>query len=193
MTETLNVLVIGLIAAATGELLRYVTGNLKLNPMAKKVYQLSEDIKVIKEQVETNGGNSLKDIILKLKKEIELHNIVQEQRWKIALDRLDTPIYFSDLEGNCIFVNLALAKLFRVHREDMFQNGWLNRIKNKPQAFNNWKEAIQKGIEYSDEYELVDDNGKVYAKCSTKAHLVKGGNIPLFYYGEIHEINHVDK
>lgn len=193
MTETLSVLVIGLIAAAAGELLRYVTSNLKLNPMAKKVYQLSEDVKVIKGQVETNGGNSLKDIILKLKKEMELHNIVQEQRWKIALDRLDTPIYFNDLEGNCVFVNLALAKLFRVNREEMFQNGWLNRIKNKQQAFNNWKEALQKGIEYSDEYELVDDNGKVYAKCSTKAHLVKGDNIPLFYYGEIHEIDHVDK
>ena len=143
----------------------------------------------IRKQVFPNGGSSLNDKITALFNKVEKVDLIYESLWYLELDKNPTPIYMNDEKGNCIFVNKAITKLFRLSKEEMLGQGWLKRIKNKPQAFRNHEEALKNNIPYTDTYELVDDNGEVYATCNSTSVIyrdLKGGF--LFSYGEIKQI-----
>lgn len=155
-----------------------------------KLTQLILDVEVIKKEVLPNGGGSMKDKVNKLNESITKIATLSEKKWHLQLDAMQTPIYVHDLNGECIYANDIMAELFQMPKHEFLKNGWISRIKNKPQAFNNWNESVQKNIPYRDEYELVNDAGKVYAKCTTRSELIKdASDTPLFYYGQITEVN----
>lgn len=154
---------------------------------------LTEDIKILKAELTTNGGKSVKDRINMMVMELGKLSIIYEKKWHLQLDRDEVPIFVNDLNGDYIYVNKALSNLFKMSQEETIKNGWLKRIFNQSQAFHNWNEAVKNKLFYRDEYELVDDKGKKYAKCTAHSALQEDseGN-PLFFYGEITDIQYYE-
>jgi len=186
--ELTNIIAAGLVLAAN-QILNLVRTEFQIKREDNKLDGFKEALETVRKQVMPNGGSSLNDKITQLTHALDTFSSLTEKKWYLQLDALPTPIYISNLDGDCIYGNDALAKLFRVDKSELLNNGWLKRIKNKPQAFNNWNESVHKDITYRDEYELITDENEVYAKCSAKSDLIKDskGN-PLFYYGHITEI-----
>jgi hypothetical protein len=103
-----------------------------INPIIKFINH-QDDIKLkiddIKKELSTNGGNSLKDSILDLRKvchRIEIRQKIIEQRTKAALHYSSLPLFETDNEGRLIWSN----SLFYQFADSVDVEGydWLNLI-----------------------------------------------------------------
>lgn len=103
-----------------------------VKPVIKFVHH-QDDIKNkiddIKKELSTNGGNSLKDSILDLRKvchRIEIRQKILEQRSKAALHYSNLPLFETDNEGRLIWNN----SLFYQFADSVHVEGfdWLNLI-----------------------------------------------------------------
>jgi len=183
MDDTFLSIVLAAIIIAVNQTISFIRMYFTEGVLATQVKEIKGDIHLIKTEVMPNGGKSLADRIIKLGDGFERFKAISEQRWKISLENTPVPIYLNDKNGKCIYVNKALSTLFRMDRADMLNDGWVRRIRNSDMHFIIWKNSIEKGIPYIDQYTLVD-NDKAFATVSTQADEIKDeeGNF-LFYYG----------
>lgn len=86
----------------------------------------------VKKELTTNGGNSLKDAIIDLRKtchRIEIRQRIIEQRTKAALHYSNIPLFETDQEGRLVWHNSNFFNLVKSHSVEGFD--WLNFIKEE--------------------------------------------------------------
>ena len=183
----MNSEITGIIAAScvllVNQVFHYVKRRVWDDPISVQLKKLNSDISAIKYQVQPNGGKSLADQITAIRKDFAEFQRLAEKRWIISLDNTKTPVYLCDKSGHCIYVNKALAELFRMERAQMLVDGWAKRLKNPDLHFGTWIQCVKQELPYKAQYTLVDDKNKPFRTVLATAEAVRDENGEvLFYY-----------
>jgi len=91
--------------------------------------KVNESINTIRSELTTNGGNSLKDAIIDLRKtchRIEIRQKIIEQRTKAGLHYSNTPLFETDNNGRLIWNNGLFFDFVGSHNVEGYD--WLNFI-----------------------------------------------------------------
>jgi hypothetical protein len=94
--------------------------------------KVHEAIKEIKAELSTNGGNSLKDAIVDLRKtchRIEIRQKIIEQRTKAGLHYSNTPLFETDNNGRLIWNNSLFFDFIGSYNVEGYD--WLNFIQEE--------------------------------------------------------------
>lgn len=103
-----------------------------IHPLVKLIghqEKVNESINTIKSELTTNGGNSLKDAIIDLRKtchRIEIRQKIIEQRTKAGLHYSNTPLFETDNNGRLIWNNSLFFDFVGSHNVEGYD--WLNFI-----------------------------------------------------------------
>jgi len=133
-------------------------------------------IEIISKEFQPNHGSSLKDqlnrISVELQKNTELtEKISTRQKW--IFDNRDMPIFESDNEGKCVWVNVSFLNLINRDMGYILGHGWKNIIaeEDRERVVKNWELCVKDGRDSEDTYHILDVKGnkiKVFtAACKT--------------------------
>jgi hypothetical protein len=93
---------------------------------------VNDSIKTIKSELTTNGGNSLKDAVIDLRKtchRIEIRQKIIEQRTKAALHYSNTPLFETDNNGRLVWNNSLFFNFVGSYNVEGYD--WLNFIQEE--------------------------------------------------------------
>ena len=93
--------------------------------------KITESLDIIKKEVVTNGGKSLKDAVTSLKytcERIEITQKVLEQRSKLALNYHDEALFETDRHGNLVWTNEKFYQMTGESHTDLVGTNWINYV-----------------------------------------------------------------
>lgn len=137
----------------------------------RELSKLPETIKNIEKELKTNGGNSLKDKVLK----IEKNQIRRDQIFEILLNsNSDIGFYETDKDGMCTKVSLSYCKIIGKSQEECLGKGWVSAIhpEDRESVFKEWSDAVKyERPFFIKKYRFVNGESIVY---------VEGSSHPIF-------------
>lgn len=121
-----------------------------------------QTISEIKAELTTNGGNSIKDAIIDLRKtcyRIESRQKIIEQRTKAALHYSDVPLFETDTSGRLIWNNVHLCKFLTKDTSHLEGYDWLTIIKEeeREEVLNEFKSCLITNRKFTKETETIDN------------------------------------
>lgn len=134
----------------------------------KQVQDLLTSLMEIKEQLSTNGGSSVFDMVKSTAKKTDTiaEGLARLQSWQWAFaETIPQPMWESDAEGNCIRINSAMAKLTGRSVEQMAGNGWENIIDaaDRERVYREWMDAVTRRRPFESTYKVHHTpDGKTY-------------------------------
>lgn len=178
-TVTVREAAIG-IAGIIGVLAAFVSVYSRITPTIIKMWQymsvyykvptlcknIDESLKEIRAELRPNGGSSLKDAINR----IERRQILYEGRNKALLMNIHYPIFETDIEGNCVFVNNAYCMMTGRDFDTSRNNGWMTSVakEDRESVYKAWNCSIEEGIEFDETYTIIHADGTRYSvRCNT--------------------------
>lgn len=135
-----------------------------------------DKIDIISKEFTPNHGSSMKDVINKIQSDLAKNTELTEKiatRQKWIFDNREMPIFESDEQGHCVWVNIAYMNLVKRDMNFLLGNGWKNVIapEDRERVVENWESCVKDGRDSEDTYMIVDANGvrtKVFtAACKT--------------------------
>ena len=141
----------------------------KVIEVIKNKYLFLEDsiskINEISKEFSPNHGSSIKDILSKMQTELVKNTELTEKiatRQKWLFDNREMPIFESDEEGRCVWVNIAYMNLVKRDMNFLLGNGWKNVIaaEDRQRVIQNWESCVKDGRDSEDTYSIIDANGK---------------------------------
>ena len=135
-----------------------------------------EKIEQISKEFKPNHGSSIKDILNKVQLDLSKNTELTEKisvRQKWILDNREMPIFESDEEGKCIWVNAAYLELIKRDMNFVIGNGWKNVIapEDRARVTSNWESCVKDGRDSEDTYSIMDSDGNKHlvftAACKT--------------------------
>lgn len=129
----------------------------KISDSCDKVNVLSATITDIKNELKTNGGNSIKDIVIKLQKDIHLS--LNNHTHGISRNRIifkflgfshnhnGLGIYETDNMGKCTYVTSRYCEITGLTESQALQHGWIECIHpdDRSKVNREFMESIQEG------------------------------------------------
>lgn len=163
-----------------------------LSFVLKKIKKEYDNLVTIHRMVETiyaeltpNHGTSLKDKINKIEKRLDENTTATErimcrQRW--LLDSREEPIFESDANGECTWVNNKYCSLTGYKLEEFLKNGWHNVIHQKDREYvvNEWNAAVEGKRDSHCSFRVVCKDGTIY-----KVHVTATRNADIGYIGSV--------
>lgn len=94
--------------------------------------EFKDSIELIRKELMTNGGNSLKDAVIDLRQvchRIETRQRIGEQRTKASMHYSHAALFETDADGRLIWNNSNFCRLFKEHSTDFIEGyDWLSFI-----------------------------------------------------------------
>ena len=153
----------------------------------------TQKITYIADQLNFNGGKSVKDVVFKTSDDVEqikgdIKSIGDRQTAMIELN--DTAMFENDSEGKCVTANDAICTLFGATKNQMLGFGWLNYIEDSEEQREIWERAIETDNEISHEYVIINGVTQERIKAKYIAHIKRDdeGNI-LNITGKVFKLN----
>ena len=136
-----------------------------ISPMIKMLDdndKVHEAIKTIKSELTTNGGNSLKDAIVDLRKtchRIEIRQKIIEQRTKAGLHYSNTPLFETDNNGRLIWNNSLFFDFIGSY--DVEGYDWLNFIQeeDRDELLREFKSCLNTNRKFAKETKTCEGKG----------------------------------
>lgn len=124
---------------------------------------------------------------------IEVHNqtLANTGRLRIITKNDSIGHFECDKDGECTWVNQAVADLFGVERSDMFGHGWAEAVleEDRNNVVKNWQESIKYDIPYTYKYRIL--NKKTNKIINVQASSITIRDIdgsPIMFCGTISEV-----
>jgi signal transduction histidine kinase len=119
-------------------------------------------ISEIKAELTTNGGNSIKDAIIDLRKtchRIESHQRIIEQRTKATLHYSDIPLFETDKYGRLIWSNVHLCKFLNSNTSHLEGYDWLSIIKeeDREEVLSEFKSCLNMNRKFTKQTHTIND------------------------------------
>ena len=119
----------------------------------------TKSLETIKKELTTNGGNSLKDSILDLRKvchRIEIRQKIIEQRTKAALHYSNLPLFETDNEGRLIWCNSLFYQFANSSNIEGYD--WLNLIveDDRDELLEEFQSCLNTNRKFSKETQTYD-------------------------------------
>lgn len=131
---------------------------------------LIDDVGCIKAEMRSNGGSSLRDVVVGIQKEVERNTnltkiIVGRQRW--ILDNRDEPIFEADKEGKVVWTNQSYLRTFTVTPREVLNNGWKNLIhqSDRENVILEWESAIADNRDFEREFKMYRGENSTNISC----------------------------
>lgn len=173
--------VVAAIATAAG--LAYKIGHVLFSGLKKQLDTLQEDrrkLHVVFREVTPNHGTSIKDKINGMEKSIDRNNEMTEkiffrQRW--LMENQDIPIFETDNEGLCTWVNERYARLFGKSVNYFLGHGWKNIIHpdDRERVETHWSNSVKDHIDSEDVFRVIANDRVMVIK--SVANKTEGGYI----------------
>jgi PAS domain S-box-containing protein len=159
-------------ASATALGLLYKISSIAGKIIKKEIISLKEDrerLHVVFKEVTTNHGTSIKDKVNSLEKAIIRNNELTEkiffrQRW--LMENQNIPIFESDNDGLCTWVNEEYAHMFGKSASFFLGHGWKNIIHpdDRKRVEKHWEDSVRDGIDSEDVFRVVADDRIIIIK-----------------------------
>jgi PAS domain S-box-containing protein len=136
---------------------------MKLKNMITEIYNVAMDAssihEIIKKELSTNGGSSLKDAINRIESRLS----IQDGKSRATLSLLDSPIWESDEDGNCVWVNRAYRRITGYDIDSVKDMGWISIIApdSREAVQEEWINAIRDRRHFSLTYNIITSFGKI--------------------------------
>ncbi len=168
------------ISVATVVLNKFATWLVNKKPAADfkgSIDALVADMASMKLELTTNGGKSMKDMLIQTHSEVKsqgskivglegsMENFRAQQRVRLEIQLNDSnePTFICNEEGHTTFVNKALTLLWGMSKEDLLEYGWLKGIRTqeeKQRVLKSWQYSIKEKISYVDTYPIMNQISK---------------------------------
>lgn len=133
-----------------------------IRPILKLINGHEETLKTIsdiKAELSTNGGNSIKDAIIDLRKtchRIESHQKIIEQRTKATLHYSNIPLFETDKYGRLIWSNVHICK-FVNSNTTLEGYDWLNIIteEDREEVLNEFKSCLNMSRKFTKQTQSI--------------------------------------
>lgn len=171
--------------------------------MSTSVETLLAQIRDIKAETTTNGGGSMKDMVIATNKKVELttqtlndlkrsfrkQEAQQKARLELQLNENHEMTFLCNKDGECTFVNKALQLGFGMNKESLLDFGWLRAIENqkeKEEVSRSWKYSVSNEISYSMDYTVTNQINRTKIEVTVFADPIwdDDGNL-MWYFGKI--------
>jgi PAS domain S-box-containing protein len=125
--------------------------------------KLDESLPVLMEishQFKPNGGNSLRDVIDRIEKDIN----TSKARTKILLGMSKYGVYEADADGKCVWVNRRWCEITGLLPEEAMGNGWVTAIHpdDRAKVFEEWDNSVKMGRDFDLVYRFKNpQTGKI--------------------------------
>lgn len=141
----------------------------------------------ISHQFRPNGGNSLRDVIDRIERDID----ASKARTKILLGMSKYGVYEADSSGNCTWVNRRWCEVAGLMPEEAMGNGWLTAIHpdDRVKVFAEWENSVKLGRDFdlvyrfknlhTGEVTLVHGHSTVIRDNKFKNHMIYIGSISV--------------
>lgn len=133
-------------------------------------------INEISKEFAPNHGSSLRDSITRIQNDLAKNTELTEKistRQKWLFDNREMPIFESDEQGLCVWVNVAYMNIVKRDMNFLLGHGWKNAIapEDRERVVESWNSCVKDGRDSEDTYSLIDSHGertKVFtAACKT--------------------------
>lgn len=149
--------------------------------------EVREGMKAIRAQVETNGGTSLKDSVIRIEKRLSLY-IAKQEIYEDASERM---LFESDNTGAVIFINDAFLKHFGYTDSDILGFGYEGVVHpgDRKEMREGWEYAIERGSKFTDEQRILNTRTGKYERCCVRAYPISEDGKLSQFAGTIDIIN----
>lgn len=174
----------------------------KISSTCDMILAISTEVADIKKELKTNGGSSVKDIVIKLTKDFDTmmnmeYKIISKDHAMLNMlgmhiDNGSLGFYETDDKGNCRFVSQKWVEMTGLTESESKDFGWLIGIHpdDRDDVQGEFTKSVLQGRTFSMRYRLHN----IYTNKST---MVDGYGIPLYdqhnkmysYIGSIREIS----
>lgn len=133
---------------------------------------LQKDIEIIRKELTTNGGSSIKDAIIEIKKYLKSESI----KTNILLNESEIMAYHCNEKGQTVWVSDTLAKLYKMAPQDMYGNGWMKalHVDDVEKVAEHYEYCLKNKIPYKDNYRIVSNNFP--QELETSSQYIHGSN-----------------
>jgi PAS domain-containing protein len=133
----------------------------------KSIEEVKSKINFIFSEVTPNHGSSIKDKINKLEFSIQRNNELTEKifsRQKWIMDHQEVAIFETNQNGEYIWVNNKLCKLFKRNIESFLGNSWKNSIyhEDRESVLEHWQNCLNDKIDFDCDFKIVDSENNIY-------------------------------
>lgn len=158
----------------------------------KRYTKLCEKVDIVFEELQPNGGHSIKDAISRLEatvteiKDVHLRRLSERQKALLADKR--TALFETDSEGNCIWVNRTYARVAGRTPSELYGHGWQNAIAKDQRDYvtKSWYRAVEESRELILDFSFETPDG-IKTPATIKSYkLADEHNNVLGYFGQIH-------
>lgn len=169
----------------------------KVRPVIKHILELSKIQAEVYKQITPNGGSSVADKVGDILSQVgELQKQVTTISNQLAVEvscrrflfqRSPDAIYECARNGDCTWVNQALADLFGVSRTEALGRGWLKavHIDDRLETWRLWQKSVELRVPYEATYRVEDgEGGYVRVRTAADACYDKEGQ-PMGFFGVV--------
>jgi PAS domain S-box-containing protein len=123
---------------------------------------LASSVETIKQEITTNGGGSLKDVVCKLGEScdrIEHGQKIIEQRTKASLHYNSTALFETDSKGKAVWTNEPFYELTGQHLPDVEGYDWLAYVheEDREELFMDFQSCLDLSRKFQREVKTFDD------------------------------------
>jgi PAS domain S-box-containing protein len=145
-----------------------------LRVIEERLDGLTHTVNDISKQVHTNGGTSIKDLLVKIstnqsemqtqQKRIETHILANEEKVKVLLAESRDGVLEFDAEGSCVWANRTFLRLTGRTLSEVVGFGWLNTIssEDRERVLAEWLEAVEQKREFDSNYTKKSVDGEEF-------------------------------
>lgn len=151
--------------------------------VAAHLQKLDRDVGAVLAELRPNGGTSLRDAINRLERtqvEQALARQKSDARIMAVLNYDAVPMFESDAEGRCLWVNRAMLVITGRTDAEMLDHGWTNAIhpEDRPRVRELWEAAIREVRAFEEEFRYARPDGHaVRAYVTARPILASNGDL----------------
>lgn len=152
-----------------------------LHAALESIPQLVIDVTSIREQVHTNGGSSLKDVVDR----IEIRQLHDSQVLGSFLASQNVAFFRTDTKGFIHDASRPLCKLLQRAEAELMGNGWMSWVhqKEREDVADEWNDAVTAGRDFDKHFDMYNDAGDVITVHVRAYLLLDLKRKPMGYFG----------
>lgn len=165
-----------------------------LKNLGTVVSQADKHTKLIEQiaaELKPNGGNSVRDILDRLEKDM----VSFDSKIKTLIIYNDVALYETDVSGNCLWVSKEWCRVTGLLPSDASGNGWVVCIHegDRDRVFEEWKNAVEQQRDFNMNYRVGNDSIG-FTVVLGRANAIKNAKGKLLgYIGTIEPLSDSDK
>jgi PAS domain S-box-containing protein len=142
---------------------------LRVHPIARWIADMADlpaTVRLVRSELTTNGGASLKDAVLRMESTIAL---TEQRHIALVIDSPDAK-FEADVNGDTRWVNRTYCRLTGQLPEQLTGSGWVNTVapRDRDRVADEWECAVTEGREFSTAYLIERPDGeRVHVRCRT--------------------------